>query len=268
MTVFIFGWGYAARVLATLAPCVGTRRVPVDAPPLYAFDGIHPLSTAGEKVLAEAENVLVSIPPDAEGCPVFRLYGEKLAAKNNLKWLGYFSSTAVYGDAKGEWVDETTPPAPQTEAGHQRLKAEEQWCSFNLPLHVFRLSGIYGPGRSALERARHGAPIIEKPGHVMNRIHVADIAQAVATSIECPRPGEIYNLADDTPASSADVLREAYRVLGLSAPEPIPFEAAELSPMGRGFFESNKRIRNIKLKEKLGVKLKYPSFREGLQENS
>ncbi len=261
MTLFVFGFGYAASFIAGSVPCVGTKRIEKDTPPVFAFDGKTRMSAAAEAALDAAEAVLVSVPPDENGDSVFRVYGTILAQKKNLKWLGYFSSTAVYGDASGDWVDETMPPAPVSEAGRLRLMAEGQWRSLDLPLHIFRLSGLYGPGRSALDRARAGAPIIEKPGHVTNRIHVADVAQIVTASIQNPTPNEIFNISDDEPASSAEVLRAAYESLGKTPP------AVTAAREGQRFFEANRRVRNTKIKEMLGISLKYPSWRAGEGEN-
>lgn len=215
-------------------------------------------------------HVLFSVPPDAEGDPVFDVHGEDLAALKNLKWAGYLSTTAVYGNQDGNWIDETTPPSPDTRRGSLRLKAEQQWQSLylnaGLPLHIFRLSGIYGPGRSAIEAVRSGtATRIEKPGHAFNRIHVADIVQALVASMHAPKPGSIYNLADDAPTPSHEVVQFACNLLGLDVPPLIPYDRAEMPPIVRSFYKDNKRIRNDRIKSELGVSLLYPDYRAGLQ---
>lgn len=264
MRVFIFGFGYVAAALARHVPCVGTKRLAVDAPPLFAWHGDGALSPVGFAALRDADCVLITVPPNEQGDPVFHAYASVLMQKKNLWWLGYISTTGVYGDSQGAWVDENTPPAPDNDAGKNRLLAENQWLGTDLPVHIFRAAGIYGPGRSPLDRARAGALIITKDNHVMNRIHVDDIAAVLMASIKKPNTGGIYNLADDEPAASSDVLRAAYDKLGLVAPAPIPFDKADLTPMGRGFFSGCKRIANKKIKTELGVALRYPTWREGL----
>jgi nucleoside-diphosphate-sugar epimerase len=266
MTVFIFGFGYAAGALARQTPCVGTRRIGSDTPPFYAWDGrAGTLSPAALGALRDADAVLVTVPPSADGDPVFRAYGGVIAQKKNLRWLGYISSTGVYGDADGAWVDEETPAIPDNDAGRHRLVAEKQWLSlFDCPVHIFRASGIYGPGRGPLERAAAGAPIITKTGHVMNRIHVDDMATVLCASLAAPAPGTIYNLADDEPAASSVVLQAAYEKLGRVPPVPVAYESADLTPMARGFFAGCKRIRNDKIKKQLGVTLRYPTWRAAL----
>jgi nucleoside-diphosphate-sugar epimerase len=204
---------------------------------------------------------------------VLTVYGQALRAARNLRWAGYLSTIGVYGDFQGGWADEDSPAEPDTERGRARMEAEAAWSAFcagrGLPLDIFRLSGIYGPGRNPLERVRSGeARRIVKPGQVFNRIHVADIAQTVAAAIaqERQEPGtRLFNLADDEPAPPQDVILYAAELLGAPPPPEVPFESAALPAMARSFYAGNKRIRNDKIKRELGIALKYPTYREGLR---
>jgi nucleoside-diphosphate-sugar epimerase len=190
-----------------------------------------------------------------------------------LRWIGYLSTIGVYGGLDGGWAGEETPAEPGTERGRARIEAEGAWSAFcrerGLPLDIFRLAGIYGRGRSVLDRIRAGdARAIVKPGQIFNRIHVDDIAQTVAAAIAQDRrePGtRLFNVADDEPAPPQDVIRYAARLLGAPPPPEIPFDSADLSPMARSFYAGNKRMRNDKIKRELGVVLKYPTYREGLR---
>lgn len=219
--------------------------------------------------LARATHVLLSVPPGSGGDPVFDAHSEDIAAAPRLKWLGYLSTTGVYGNRDGDWVDETATPAPTSRRGDNRLRAEEHWRGLHLlhdaPLHVFRLAGIYGPGRSALDSLRAGtARCIEKPGHMFNRMHVDDIAQTLVASMLAPASGAIYNLADDMPASPAEVMRHAAHLLDIPPPSSIDFDKADMTPMARSFYSDNKRIRNDRIKRDLHIQLKYPDYRAGL----
>ena len=188
------------------------------------------------------------------------------------RWLGYLSSTGVYGDKQGGWVDEATPPAPSNPRSAKRLAAEIAWAVFaaetRAPLHIFRIAGIYGPGRNPLEALRAGtARRFDKPGQVFSRIHVDDLAAALAASIANPSPNAIYNVCDDEPVSQADVIAYGAELLGLTPPPLEVFAAAEpsLSEMAKSFYRDSKRVRNGKMKRELGVALAYPTFREGLR---
>ncbi|MEM1066115.1 MAG: SDR family oxidoreductase, partial [Pseudomonadota bacterium] len=190
-------------------------------------------------------------------------------AAPHLEWVGYLSTTGVYGDHGGGWVDEHTALTPATKRGEMRRVAEAAWQALavetGLPLHIFRLAGIYGPGRGPFAKVRAGtARRIVKEGQVFSRIHVEDIAQVLAASIARPKPGAIYNLCDDDPAPPQDVIAHAAELLGLPLPPAIAFEEAELSPMARSFYAESKRVRNDRIKEELGVTLHYPSYRDGL----
>lgn len=267
-----FGHGYSAMALArVLVPAgwqiTGTTRTPArhDA---IAASGIHPVLWPGEQVSFEGvTHLLISTAPDADGDPVLRSFRDqitKLAPK--LEWVGYLSTTGVYGDHGGAWVDETTPPSPSTLRGEWRVAAEADWASVpELPLHVFRLAGIYGPGRGPFAKVRKGtARRIIKPGQVFSRIHVDDIAQVLAASIARPNPGAIYNVCDDDPAPPEDVIEHAAQLLGLPNPPAVDFDTAEMTPLARSFYAENKRVRNDRMKAELGVDLKYPSYRDGL----
>ncbi|MFZ5711110.1 MAG: SDR family oxidoreductase, partial [Pseudomonadota bacterium] len=226
--------------------------------------------TETARLLARATHVLSSVPPGPGGDPVLSRAAEALAeAAPRLRWVGYLSTTGVYGDHRGGWVDESTPPVPATERGRARVAAEAEWQALaarsGLPLHIFRLAGIYGPGRGPFEKIRDGtARRIVKPGQVFSRIHVDDIAQVLAASMERPDPGAVYNLCDDDPAPPGDVLAEAARLLGLPPPPEVPYETAEMTPMARSFYAESKRVRNDRIKRELGIRLLHPTYREGL----
>jgi nucleoside-diphosphate-sugar epimerase len=274
-TLLSFGHGYSARALARrLLPegwtITGTTRSP-DKAEAMAREGVQPIlwpdDSAVDAALAAATHVLVSAGPDADGDPVLGRCADALErAAPVLDWAGYLSTTGVYGDHAGGWVDETTPLAPSTRRGALRVEAEAAWAAIpGLPLHIFRLAGIYGPGRGPFEKVRQGtARRIVKPGQVFSRIHVEDIAQVLHASILRPRPGAVYNLCDDDPAPPEDVIGHAARLLGLPLPPEVPYDSADLSPMARSFYAESKRVRNDLIKQELGVTLRYPSYREGL----
>ena len=269
-TLLSIGHGYSAQALARrLVPqswrVIGTTRSPDKAERLRAL-GVEPLIWPGDltPALALATHVLSSVGPDATGDPVLRSYGAALA-KGSFEWVGYLSTTAVYGHHNGAWVDETTALTPTTARGAARVAAEVEWAALGLPLHIFRLAGIYGPGRGPFEKVRDGtARRILKPGQVFSRIHVDDIAQVLHASMLQPAPGSIYNVCDDDPASPEDVLSRAAALLGLPEPPIVPYEDAEMTEMARSFYAENKRVRNDRIKQDLGVKLLYPTYREGL----
>jgi nucleoside-diphosphate-sugar epimerase len=276
-TLLSLGHGYSAqalarRLLAEGWTVIGTTRSPEKAARLRA-DGIEPLVWPGEDLrpaLARATHLLSSVAPTDAGDPVLLAEGDAIAeAAPHIEWVGYLSTTGVYGDHSGGWVDETTPLTPSTRRGTMRVAAEADWAELavrsGLPLHVFRLAGIYGPGRGPFEKVRDGtARRIVKPGQVFSRTHVEDIAQVLHASILKPNPGAAYNVCDDDPAPPEDVLAYAAELLGLPPPPEVPFEEAEMSPMARSFYAESKRVRNRRIKEELGVMLSYPSYREGL----
>ena len=222
-----------------------------------------------EKVICNATAMLVSASPNEKGDPVYLRFVEAIRRRaNSLRWFGYLSTSGVYGDFGGNWVDEDTKPRPSTNRDKKRLLAENQWKSVeNLPLHIFRLAGIYGPGRGPFSKIRSGtAKRVIKEGQVFSRIHVEDIAQVLVASLERPQPGRIYNLCDDNPAPPEDVISYSADLLGLPLPPLVKFEEAELGQMARSFYAENKRIRNNRIKNELGVILKYPNYRIGLKD--
>jgi len=278
--LFCFGLGYSALALARELQAEGwriagtcreeARRRELESLGIGAliFDRDHPLPDASA-ALAGSTHILSSVPPDAAGDPVLDLHGPAIEAESGLAWVGYLSTTGVYGDRAGGWVDEESQLEPTGERGRRRVAAEAAWLDLwrraGQPVHVFRLAGIYGPGRSALDALRDGrAQRIDKPGQVFSRIHVADIVRVLRASMARPRPGAIYNVCDDDPAPPADVVAHAAGLLGLAAPPLIPFDRARLSEMGRSFYDDNKRVRNSRIKDELGVRLAYPSYRAGL----
>ncbi|WP_293854468.1 SDR family oxidoreductase [uncultured Alsobacter sp.] len=224
--------------------------------------------------VAAAGAILVSVPPDAQGDPVLRSFGEAIAAARGLRWIGYLSTVGVYGDHAGAWVDETTPCRPVSERSVRRVEAEEGWLALGreagIPVHVLRLGGIYGPGQNALVNLRDGtARRIVKAGQVFSRIHVDDIAGATAASLDLalarPDQAGVCNVVDDEPAPPQDVVEYAARLMGLPVPPDLPFETATLSPMARSFYGENKRVANRRLHEVLGYALLYPTYREALR---
>jgi nucleoside-diphosphate-sugar epimerase len=276
--LFCFGFGYTACVLARRLAAEGwivggtCRTVDKAAAlraagfPVEVFDRDHALS---REAFDGVTHLLVSVPPDAAGDPVLAMHGEDIAGIEGLCWLGYLSTTGVYGDRAGGWVDETAALSPSGERGRRRVAAETGWLNLcrrrSVPVHIFRLAGIYGPGRSPFEALRAGtAKRIDKPGQVFSRIHVEDLACVLAASINRPRPGAVYNVCDDDPAAPEAVVAHAAALLGMPAPPLVPLEAAGLSPMARSFYDDNKRVSNRLIKSELGLTLRYADFRAGL----
>jgi len=268
-TLLSLGHGYSATALARhLIPMgwavIGTTRSP-DRAQALRDEGVEPLLWPADlgPALVRATHILASAAPDAAGDP-FLLAAPGIAA-SKPQWVGYFSTTGVYGNHDGAWVDETTPLSPMSDRGTQRVLAEGQWLATGLPVHIFRLAGIYGPGRGPFEKVRDGtARRIIKPGQVFSRTHVEDIAQVVQASMRHPAPGSAYNVCDNDPAPPQDVLAYAAHLLGLPEPPAIPFDQAEMSPMARSFYGDSKRVRNDRIKSELAVSLLYPTYREGL----
>ena len=267
------GFGYCAEALARaaadeFADIAGTTRRPERARALTA-DGFS-VVTFDRTAVAGASHILISAPPQAEGDPVLAALGDAIAAEPGVRWIGYLSTTGVYGDRQGGWVGEDDVPRPDSARAERRLAAERAWLAFgeaeNVAVQVFRLAGIYGPGRSAVDRLRAGtARRIVKPGQVFSRIHVADAAAVLKASIAHPRAGRVYNVADDRPASQAEVIAFAAGLLGIAPPPEEPFDSAELSPLAREFYAGCRRVRNDRIKRELGVVLRYPGYRQGLQ---
>lgn len=270
-TLLCLGYGYSAQALGNHLltqgwRVIGTTRSTAKAEMLRQA-GVDPLIWPGSPLapaLAEATHILASIAPDADGDPVLRDHGAQIAALRPA-WAGYLSTTGVYGDHAGAWVDEETALTPGTTRGKWRVAAEAQWRATALPLHVFRLAGIYGPGRGPFSKLREGrARRIVKPGQVFSRIHVEDIAQVLAASIARPAPGTVYNVCDDDPAPPEDVIAHAARLLDLPVPPPEAWDSTPMTPMAHSFYAENKRVRNDRIKRDLGVRLLYPDYRAGL----
>jgi nucleoside-diphosphate-sugar epimerase len=290
MRLFIFGIGYSAsafiaRYGARFTAIAGTVRAPSKAAELRAqgidahvFDGSGMAPGDNRLVIAaalgEADAVLVSVPPGPDGCPAYTAFHASFAEAPRPRWIGYLSTVGVYGDHGGGWVDEDTPPATRNARSLLRLAAENAWSRLAAQtggrLDILRLPGIYGPGRNALVEVAAGrARRIARPGQVFNRIHVEDIAATLATltarAAQSPAGAGVYNVCDDEPAPQSEVIAYAAGLLGLPPPPEVTLEEAGLSPMGLSFWTENKRVRNARLKTDLGVKLAYPSYREGLQ---
>lgn len=268
-TLLTFGHGYSAAALARALPgwrILGTTRSADKAATLRA-NGTEPLIWPGTdmtEAIHSATHILLSVLPSEDGDPVFNAYAKTIEAARP-KWVGYLSTTGVYGDHGGDWTDEGTELRPSTPRGRLRVAAEAAWQSLDLPLHIFRIAGIYGPGRGPFAKLRRGtARRIVKPGQVFSRIHVEDIAQILAASIARPNPGGIYNVCDDEPAPPQDVIAYAAELLGLPIPPDTPYDEAEFTPMARSFYAESKRCRNDRIKDELGVTLRYPTYRDGL----
>lgn len=277
--LFCFGLGYSALALADRLAArgwriAGTTRDEDKARSLarrgievYVFDRGRPLPDP-VRALAGTTHLLSTAPPDRDGDAVLDGHGGDMAGLG-LAWAGYLSTTSVYGDHGGGWVDEATPRTPTGARGRARLAAEDRWLDLwrrrGVPVHLFRLPGIYGPGRSAIDALRAGtARRIDKPGQVFGRIHVEDIARVLDASMQRPNPGAAYNVCDDEAAPGHEVVAHAARLLGMEPPPLVPFEAADLSPMAASFYADSKRVRNGRIKRELGVRLAYPTYRDGL----
>ena len=279
--LFCFGLGYSAETLAKRLAAkgwsiAGTARDLANIERLRG-EGYEVVRFTGEagnaqmtELLAGATHLLHSIPPGPEGDPVLRHYRAGIARLPTLDWVGYLSTVGVYGNNAGAVVDESAQPHPNNERTRARVVAESAWLALGeemgRPAQVFRLAGIYGPGRSALDKLRAGtARRIVKPGQVFNRIHVEDIASVLEASIARPRAGAIYNVADDEPAPPEDVVTYAAELLAIEPPPEVPFEEADLTPMARSFYGDSRRVANALIKSELGVRLAYPNYRQGLK---
>lgn len=278
--LFAFGLGFSAQALAARLAAEGWEI----AGTARDVGKIGQLATLGFEMVqysGEAENsalpnalrgtthLLHSIPPGPEGDPVLAQYRDQIAALPSLEWIGYLSTVGVYGDQEGRWVNETTEPRPNSARTEARVEAEKAWLEFGkqtgIPVHVFRLAGIYGPGRCVFDKLKAGtARRINKDNQVFSRIHVEDIASVLEASMAHPRAGAIYNVADDEPAAPGEVMAYAAELMGVPPPPEVDFEEADLTPMARSFYEGSRRIGNERIKSELGVKLRYPTYREGL----
>lgn len=278
--LFCFGLGYSAMALARRlnvagwhigGTCRGDERkaalaaLGIDS---ARFDGEGPMT--GDDTLQGVSHVLVSAPPGPEGDPVLNWHADDLAATDTLEWVGYLSTTGVYGNRDGDWVDETDTPSPSSDRSERRVAAETDWLAWGRkagkPVQIFRLAGIYGPGRSALDQVRKGtARRIDKPGHLFSRIHVEDIATVLEAAIRRPDAGPVFNVCDDEPAEPAEVIDYACSLLGVEPPPAVPFAEAELSPMAQSFWADHRRVRNDRIKSELDVKLAFPDYRAGIR---
>ncbi len=277
--LFIFGYGYTAAALVKRLRAGGdwsfaaTARTAEKAAKL-AQDNVDPVLWDGaidSMQLDGAGQILVSTPPDETGCPTLNAAKDAIAARSReINWIGYLSTNGVYGDHDGAWVDEASALRGASARARRRIAAEEDWREFaeqhGFPLVVFRLPGIYGPGRSAIDTVRAGkAKRIFKAGQVFSRMHVDDIAAALAASMTRPAAGDLFNLADDEPAPPQDVIEYASSLLGVEPPPLVPLEDANLSDMAKNFYADNKRVSNRRMKDALDVRLRYPTYREGLK---
>lgn len=277
-----FGLGYSASVLAhrlarqgwtitgTSTTHAGAARLRAQGFGGVVFDG---QAASGEvrAALTQATHILLSIPPGPGGDPALVSFAADIADSRSLSWIGYFSTVGVYGDADGGWVDEDTAAQPASERGKRRLDAENAWRALGQQagksVMVFRLPGIYGPGRSAIDDMKDGtARRIIKPGQVFNRIHVDDIATAVEAGIFKPTRDRVYNITDDEPGPPQDVVAFAAGLLGLPVPPDLDFATTPLSPMARSFYSESKRVSNARMKRELAVTLAYPTYRDGLRQ--
>ena len=281
MNILILGLGYSAGFFARAAlvrgwEVTGTVRSAEKAAEL-SREGIRTLvfggfavSSALAKAVAEADAVLVSVQPAEDGDPALGPLRAALMAAPNLRWIGYLSTIGVYGDQGGAWIDEAAQPSPTNARTRQRVEIEEAWLQLGRdsgkPVQIFRLSGIYGPGRNAITKLRNGtANRLIKPGQVFNRIHVDDIAGVLMASLAQPRQGVIYNVTDDEPGPPQDVITFAAELTGLEPPPEIPFEQAQLSPMAASFYGESKRVSNALVKREFGYAFRYPTYREALR---
>lgn len=276
--LFIFGLGFSGLELAKLAKAAGwsvagTCRTDSKAAELQAqgieahpFDGTVALSPSA---IGDASHILCTVAPGTDGDPVLRTSAHLL---RQARWLGYLSTTGVYGDHGGGWVDEDTPPHPMQPRSVARLNAERAWQAAGLEtgaaVDIFRLPGIYGPGRSAIDQVKAGtARRIDKPGQVFSRIHVEDVAGTVRLALDRAYTGAIYNVADDLPAATGDVVAFACELLGKPVPPALPWDEVSptMSAMARSFYAENRRVKNDRIKNELGVALRYPTYKEGLR---
>ena len=275
MHLIVFGLGYTGTAIARAAAAAGLRVGAATRDPAAAGtpSGVEVRAfAAAPQPLRSATHLLATAPPDASGDPVLAAHAKAIESASALRWIGYLSTTGVYGDRGGGWVEETTPVAPSSDRSRRRVHAEQAWSAFanHRAADIFRLAAIYGPGRSPFADLRAGrARRILKPGHAFGRIHRDDIVQAVLAAIrQNPPPGpRIFNLVDDEPAENAEVIAEAARLLGFAPPTAIPYAEAEpaMSEIARSFWAENRKVSSAQTKEKLAIAWRYPSYREGLR---
>ena len=280
MNLVVFGLGFSAKafvdfaasrfstITATVTSQEKAARLTKDICHVVVFNDDYADATI-ENALAQADAVLISIGPDERGDPVLRRFGRHIEQSKTIRWIGYLSTIGVYGDAQGGWVDETTPPMPSHARTLMRVTVEQEWLALGeratKSVQIFRLAGIYGPGRNPILNLVQRAQRIIKPGQVFNRIHVDDIAQTLLASLASPRGGAVYNVTDNEPAPPQDVLTYAAELMGVEPPPEIPFEKAVMSEMARSFYADNKRVSNRLIRDELGVTLLHPTYREGIK---
>lgn len=277
-TLLVFGYGYTANVIGKDLHSngwrvIGTTRSEEKAAMMRA-DGIEPVlwpQTDITDALNAATHILISAAPSENGDPVLLGLKDEIRQRSSqFEWVGYLSTTAVYGNHDGGWVDESTPLNPATPRGQWRAEAEQAWLDLGadsgLPVHIFRLAGIYGAGRGPFAKVRAGtARRIIKDGQVFSRTHVEDIAQVLRASIAAPNAGAVYNVCDNDPAPPQEVIAEAARLLNMPLPEAVLFDEADMTPMARSFYAESKKVSNRRILEELGITLKYPDYRSGLK---
>ena len=280
MNLVVFGLGFSAKafvdfaasrfstITATVTSQEKAARLTKDICHVVVFNDDYADATI-ENALAQADAVLISIGPDERGDPVLRRFARHIEQSQTIRWIGYLSTIGVYGDAQGGWVDETTPPMPSHARTLMRVTVEQEWLALGeratKSVQIFRLAGIYGPGRNPILNLVQRAQRIIKPGQVFNRIHVDDIAQTLLASLASPRGGAVYNVTDNEPAPPQDVLTYAAELMGVEPPPEIPFEKAVMSEMARSFYADNKRVSNRLIRDELGVTLLHPTYREGIK---
>ncbi|MEM7545936.1 MAG: SDR family oxidoreductase [Pseudomonadota bacterium] len=273
-TLLCAGFGYSARALAPRLLArgwhvLGTTRSADRMGAIHDM-GVEPFvwnetEKPDADMVCSASHILASAAPDDSGDPALRDFGDAIRQSKTLRWVGYLSTTGVYGDRRGEWVDEDSALHATTRRGQMRVKAEAAWQALDLPLHIFRLAGIYGPGRGPFSKVRKGtARRIIKAGQVFSRIHCDDIATVLEASIDRPAPGAIYNVCDDLAAPPQQVIEYAAKLLNVPPPPEIAIQDADLSPMAASFYAESKRVSNRRIKDELGVALAYPTYHEGL----
>jgi nucleoside-diphosphate-sugar epimerase len=272
MHIFFFGYGYVAQQLVSYcrqnnvdAKFTGTKREAFNDPDvdIVLWDDLI-------KIPNDVTHILISIPPNENGDPVYQRFAQHMLKLNKLEWVGYISSTAVYGNHNGNWVDEESQLSPTSERGIRRKKAEEQWLQLyqqnKIPAHIWRLSAIYGPGRNELVKLQQGkSSYIKDVKQCFSRMHVVDICSVLLKSMQFPTPGEIYNLADDLPSPHYEVIEYAVQLLGQSLPPAMSYDEVDKNDMLRSFYKDSKKVLNSKVKKQLGIKLLYPTFKSGLK---
>lgn len=267
MHLFCFGLGYVSSYIINdlgdnyLVSGSHTGKKPLNLNE-YIFNDNEKFNP---EILRTVTHILISIPPNSKGDPVFLAFINEIRKLEHLKWIGYFSSTSVYGDHQGRWVDENSYTDPTDPLGKNRLIAEGQWLESGLPVNIFRIAAIYGEGRSVLDSIRSGRAVrIFKENHFFSRIHVRDISQIIRASFNSSIIGEIFNLADDLPSMQHEVVEFGYKLLGLELPEMVNYEEAKLSEMAKRYYNASKKINNNKVKDSYKISLMFPSYKEGL----